>query len=70
MKSDLVDLTMCLHHETTPDDAEAGALLVSDDGDKAKAVWLPKSQVEVAPAPRGTVVVTMPEWLALDKRLI
>lgn len=39
-RSDLVDVTMTLHIET------ANAIRVSDDGDKEKGVWLPKSQIE------------------------
>ena len=70
MKSDLVDVTVCLHHETKQGMAEAGGILVSDDGDRSKAVWLPKSQVEVEFAARDSVIVTMPEWLAHDKGLI
>lgn len=62
-KSDLVDLTMQLHAETDK------AILVSDDGDKAKAVWLPKSQIEFEQ--KGPIVeVTMPSWLATDKGLV
>lgn len=64
MKSDLVDLTMVLHHETER------AILVSDDGDRRKAVWLPRSMIEIERKPRGIVVVTLPERLALDKGLI
>lgn len=63
-KSDLVDLTMQLHHET------AKAVLVSDDGDKTKAVWVPLSQCEVEPKGKGIVIVTMPEWLAIEKGLV
>ena len=33
-KSDLIDVTVQLHHET------AKAVLVSDDGDRDKAVWI------------------------------
>lgn len=61
--SDLIDLEMHLHHATER------AVLVSDDGDKAKAVWLPLSQVEVAPRTGATVTVTCPEWLAIEKGL-
>lgn len=67
MKSDLVDLTLQLHAETTK------AVLVSDDGDKKRAVWLPKSQIEIEREPksvRGLIVATMPEWLAVDKGLV
>jgi hypothetical protein len=63
-KSDLVDLTMQLHQET------ARAVLVSDDGDRDNAVWVPLSQCEIERKASGIVIVTMPEWLALDKGLI
>ena len=55
-RSELIDLTMHLHHETEK------AILVSDDGDRAKAVWLPKSAVEFDDADgrgSGIVVVTL-----------
>lgn len=64
MKSDLVDLTMQLHHRTER------AILASDDGDKEKAVWLPLSQIEVLTKENGIVEVTMPEWLAVEKGLV
>lgn len=67
MKSDLVDLLMSLHLKTPK------AILVSDDGDRDKAVWLPLSQIEIEPKPElgPTIVeVTCPEWLAKDKGLI
>jgi hypothetical protein len=63
-KSDLVDLTVQLHHET------GKAVLVSDDGDRDHAVWLPLSQVEIERKPNGVVIVTLPEWLATDKGLV
>lgn len=71
MRSNLIDLDMQLHHETDK------AVLVSLDGDREKAVWLPKSAVEVVPRDypkkiggKGIVEVTLPESLALDKGLI
>lgn len=63
-KSDLIDVTVQLHHETEK------AILVSDDGDRDKAVWLPLSQVEIERKSKGIVIVTMPEWLAADKGLV
>jgi hypothetical protein len=63
-KSDLVDLTMQLHHEN------ARAILVSDDGDRDNAVWVPLSHCEIEHKASGIVIVTMPEWLALDKGLL
>lgn len=77
-KSDLVDLAMVLHAETSR------AVLVSSDGNEARAVWLPRSLVEIfntgetAPAlrrdgqrtRRQVVTVTFPEWLAKERGLL
>ena len=65
-KSELVDLMVQKHVQT------AKAILVSETGEEKDAVWLPLSQIEVEPAKGkpGVVVVTMPEWLAMDKKLI
>lgn len=63
MKSDLVDIEVQIHHRTER------AVLVSDDGDRDKAVWLPLAQIEVAPF-GSHHTVTMPEWLAREKGLV
>lgn len=63
MKSDLVDVTVQIHAHTNR------AILVSDDGDRERAVWLPLAHVEVTPKGRHHVV-TMPEWLAIDRGLV
>jgi hypothetical protein len=62
--SDLVDLTLQLHAGTPK------AVLVSGDGDKAKAIWLPLSQVEIERKSAGVVIVTLPEWLATQRGLV
>lgn len=67
--SNLVDLLLQKHAETKL------AILVSDDGDEKHGIWIPKSQVEIAPAPgvgssRSIVLVTLPEWLAESKGLV
>jgi hypothetical protein len=65
MKSNLIDLVVEITHETDK------ALLVHD-GDKSKAVWLPKSAVEVSlddPIP-GVATITLPEPLAIEKGLV
>lgn len=67
--SDLTDVMVTVHAETKL------AILVSDDGDERRAVWLPKSQVEIAPNPatggsRAIVLVTLPIWLAENKGLL
>jgi len=63
MKSNLVDIEGAIHAETEK------AVLFSETGDRAKAVWLPKSMVEID-RDNGKTIATMPEQLALDKGLI
>lgn len=63
-KSDLIDVTVQLHMITER------AVRVSDDGEDKNAVWLPLSQCEILKRPNGIAIVTLPEWLALDKGLI
>lgn len=74
----LHDFEMVLHYDT------GKAVLVSDTGEESKAVWLPKSQVEIhnegktgdAVKKDGQVVVlpivvvTVPDWLAMKQGLI
>jgi hypothetical protein len=65
MKSDLVEVTVLVITET------AKALLVSDTGDREGAVWVPKSQIEIEATDReGAYVITLPEWLAIEKGFI
>ena len=64
-KSDLVDIEVVIHAETDK------AIKVSNDGEKANAVWLPKSMIEIEPnLGIGIVIISLPERLALDKGLI
>jgi len=74
----LHDLAMALHYDT------GKALLVSETGEEANAIWLPRSQVECVPTDKTVdavkkdgqivalplVTITIPEWLAKDKGLI
>lgn len=65
----MMDITCRLHAETEK------AILISDDGIKDNAVWLPKSQVEFQIESSknynlGIITVTLPEWMAKDKGLI
>lgn len=63
--SELVDLTMHVHAETK------AAVLASDDGEEANAVWLPKSQIEMEPLrDKRFYEITMPTWLAAKHKLI
>ena len=63
--SDLHDLTLILKAQT------AQAIGVLDPAkpslNNGQPIWLPKSQVEFEHGKGGTVVVTLPEWLAREK---
>ena len=74
MKSDLVEIACEVAQEREQ------AIAVTDG---TETIWhghtrpslkwfcLPRSQIEIAPAPDGNgVVVTMPQWLAKEKGLI
>ena len=73
-----IDLEMGLHYDT------GKAVQVSDTGEEARAVWLPKSQIEIdstgkkVPAVKKdgqhsilpVVSIRLPEWLAKEKGLV
>lgn len=63
-RSTLTDIIVRLVQETPR------AILVNDSDDPDKAVWLPKSQVEFEPKGGDLIEVTMPEWLAIERRLV
>lgn len=62
MKSDLVDISVIVRHETDK------AVLVDHGGEEP--IWLPLSQIEIEPNHDGTHTVTLPEWLATGKEMI
>lgn len=66
MTSRLVDIALHFHAERPL------AILVSDDGDRDSAVWLPKSQIKYEKLRReGEIIaVSLPEWLAIEKGLV
>ena len=69
-KSGILELRMVLHRSTD------SAIHVSEDGDEARAVWLPMSQIEMTPAKSRAagllpcVDLQIPQWLAEKKRLV
>jgi hypothetical protein len=81
-KTESCEVEVVLHY----DNEARAAILVSEDGDEAKAVWLPKSQIEFTLTGRNTpakttqgkplanglpvVAVNLPEWLAKERGLI
>lgn len=66
MRSNLVDLSVYIHHETDK------ALLVSDNGNRDQAVWLPKSVVEIEGDYQvpSVIEITLPEYIAEERGLI
>lgn len=66
MRANLTDLELMIHHETEK------AVLVSTDGNREAAQWLPKAQVEFEePIQIGKAqIVTLPQSLAEDKGLV
>ncbi|MBT9385512.1 hypothetical protein KM176_16680 [Pseudooceanicola sp. CBS1P-1] len=60
----VIDLEMQIHAQTLR------SVLVSDDGEEANAVWLPLSQIELVRRRGGIAIVTLPEWLAIEKGLV
>lgn len=63
MRSDLIDISVTLVHETER------AVLVDHGG--TESVWLPKSACEIERDPSGkTWTLTLPERLATEKGLI
>lgn len=64
MKSNIIDIDGAV-------EAETEKAVLFHDGDKTKAVWLARSQIEISETSVGGIVtVTLPEWLAMDKGLI
>jgi hypothetical protein len=78
VQHDKIELEMVLHYDT------GNAVQVSDTGEEARAVWLPKSQIQLNPSGKKVpsvkkdgqreilpvVSVNIPEWLAKNKGLI
>ena len=59
----IIDIEGMVHNRTEK------AVLFSNDGNRANAVWLPLSMIEVEDA-HPIWIVTLPEHLALEKGLI
>lgn len=70
MKSDLHKIEVQLHHETEVGSDDKGAVLVSLDGDRKRAVWVPKSNCELTKQRGGLAILEAPEWLLVDKGLV
>lgn len=62
-RSDIVDFTLILHHETEK------AILVSEV-EGGSRVWLPKSKIEFERKEGRLVDVQCPEWLAIERELV
>lgn len=66
-KGDILDVEVALHRSTDR------AVFVSLDGDVSKAVWLPKSQIEIEVKRKDGMLVLceaqIPQWLAEQEGL-
>lgn len=65
--SELTTVVMHMHRETKK------AIHVSENGDEARAVWLPASQIEdMTEVQKGSNVweITLPMWLAKKNGLL
>lgn len=63
-KSDLVDIECYRHHETDR------AVLVSLDGDRKNAVWVPLALVEIELGRGRNITLTISEDIATEKGLV
>ena len=60
----LIDIDVYVLHET-----EKAWRVTLDD--PKEGVWVPKSQAEIEPSDDGTAaILTLPEWLAIEKGLV
>ncbi|MBN7763731.1 hypothetical protein JYP52_21565 [Nitratireductor aquibiodomus] len=64
MRSNLEDIDVCMHHQTH------SAVLVSDDGNEANAVWIPKSMCELEHKGGRSWVLTAEQGYLEDKGLV
>ena len=69
MKSQLVDIVVFQFAET-----DKAVQVGEDEADRSKAVWLPKSQIEIVEKAVVNGILfhdlTLPEWLAQERGLI
>lgn len=64
MRSNLHDIEVHLHHETEK------AWLVSTDGYRENAQWIPKSAAEMQQKVSRIYILTAPEPLLIEKGLV
>lgn len=62
---DPVEIEVYKHHATDK------AIKVSLDGEDSNAVFVPLSKIEeMKPKSHGILMITIPEWLAIEKGLV
>ena len=64
MRSRLTDIDVHVHHQTDK------AILVSTDGDRKAAVWIPLATCEIEMGCGKQGVLTLEEDLAIEKGLV
>lgn len=65
MPTPLAQMTVCWHYTS-----KRGALLLSHTGNDKDAKWVPGRQCSIHHINRTTLIVTMPEWLAVKVGLM
>lgn len=75
MRSDLIDIDVVVHHETTKlkEGEDHGAWFVSTDVSTPKKIWIPKSMCEISerqPAPSKSAMMAISQAYAEEKGLI
>lgn len=75
MRSDLIDIDVVVHHETTKlkEGEDHGAWLVSTDVSTPKKIWIPKSMCEISdqkPAPSKSAMMAISQVFAEEKGLV
>lgn len=65
LKSELIDIAVCVHGSTPK------AIRVSTNGEDKDAVWLPRSVIEIERKPGSDLAgITLPRRMAEDKGLV
>jgi len=70
MRSDLYDVMVHLHFETSPGQEDEGAIRVSLNGNDKQAVWIPKAACQFEKKGKNLAVVTASERLLTEKGLV
>lgn len=70
-QTQLIDVACKIMQERPASIAVADGTMEMHEGrERLKWFWLPRSQIEIDKQPDGSAIVTMPEWLTIEKGLV